>query len=252
MFGFTLAFGAMFSKTWRVHAIFTNVKLSKKIITDSKLFIIVAVLAAIDVCALSAWQLFFPLVRKVTALSSWEDPATADIVVPLLEYCESESSTGMQTFVVVVYAYKGFLLACGIFLAWETRHVNIAALNDSKYVGISVYNVMITCVCGAALSAVLQDQPEYRFVIISMFVIFSTTATLCLVFMPKIIELRRNPNPLPNSRRMRPTLRPDRKERHRRDSYDDEMEFRFRQMADRNSRLRRTLNQVCGGKDFVI
>ncbi|KAH9366443.1 hypothetical protein HPB48_000143 [Haemaphysalis longicornis] len=32
MSGFTLAFGAMFSKTWRVHAIFTNIKLNKKVI----------------------------------------------------------------------------------------------------------------------------------------------------------------------------------------------------------------------------
>lgn len=31
MSGFTLAFGAMFSKTWRVHAIFTNIKLNKKV-----------------------------------------------------------------------------------------------------------------------------------------------------------------------------------------------------------------------------
>ena len=29
--GFTLAFGAMFGKTWRVHAIFTNIKLNKKV-----------------------------------------------------------------------------------------------------------------------------------------------------------------------------------------------------------------------------
>ncbi len=29
--GFTLSFGGMFSKTWRVHAIFTNVKLSRRV-----------------------------------------------------------------------------------------------------------------------------------------------------------------------------------------------------------------------------
>lgn len=33
MSGFTLAFGSMFSKTWRVHAIFTNIKLNKKVRT---------------------------------------------------------------------------------------------------------------------------------------------------------------------------------------------------------------------------
>jgi gamma-aminobutyric acid type B receptor len=31
MAGFSLAFGSMFSKTWRVHSIFTNVKLNKKV-----------------------------------------------------------------------------------------------------------------------------------------------------------------------------------------------------------------------------
>jgi len=29
--GFTLSFGAMFSKTWRVHSIFTNIQLNKKV-----------------------------------------------------------------------------------------------------------------------------------------------------------------------------------------------------------------------------
>ena len=32
MAGFTLAFGSMFSKTWRVHSIFTDVKLNKKVV----------------------------------------------------------------------------------------------------------------------------------------------------------------------------------------------------------------------------
>lgn len=31
MAGFSLAFGAMFSKTWRVHSIFTDLKLNKKV-----------------------------------------------------------------------------------------------------------------------------------------------------------------------------------------------------------------------------
>ncbi len=34
MAGFTLSFGSMFSKTWRVHSIFTNVQLNKKVVSD--------------------------------------------------------------------------------------------------------------------------------------------------------------------------------------------------------------------------
>lgn len=77
----------------------------------------------------------------------------------------------------------------GAFLAWETRHVSIPALNDSKYVGMSVYNVVIMCVMGAAISFVLSDKQEASFIIISSFILFCTTGTLCLVFVPKVSRI---------------------------------------------------------------
>lgn len=80
--------------------------------------------------------------------------------------------------------------AFGCFLAWETRHVSIPALNDSKYIGMSVYNVVIMCVIGAGLSFVLKEQQDAAFVIISIFIIFCSTATLCLVFVPKVRLVR--------------------------------------------------------------
>lgn len=51
---------------------------------------------------------------------------------------------------------------------------------------MSVYNVVIMCVIGAGLSYVLRDQQDAAFVIISIFIIFCSTATLCLVFVPKV------------------------------------------------------------------
>lgn len=59
--GFTLAFGAMFSKTYRVHAILTNSKLTKKVIKDYKLYGIVVFLLVIDVIILLAWQITDPM-----------------------------------------------------------------------------------------------------------------------------------------------------------------------------------------------
>ena len=50
----------------------------------------------------------------------------------------------MTIFVSSIYAYKGLLMAFGCFLAWETRNVNIPALNDSKYIGKSAEN---NCQC---------------------------------------------------------------------------------------------------------
>lgn len=44
----------------------------------------------------------------------------------------------------------------GCFLAWETRHVNVPALNDSKYIGMSVYSVVVTCLLGLPLLYILK------------------------------------------------------------------------------------------------
>ena len=74
----------------------------------------------------------------------------------------------------------------GCFLAWETRHVSIPALNDSKYIGLSVYNVVIMCVSGAAISFIIKDRQDAAYLIIGLFIIFCTTITLCLVFLPKV------------------------------------------------------------------
>lgn len=46
------------------------------------------------------------------------------------------------------------------------------------------------CVIGASLSFVLRDQQDASFVIISIFIIFCSTATLCLVFVPKVRMVR--------------------------------------------------------------
>jgi gamma-aminobutyric acid type B receptor len=74
----------------------------------------------------------------------------------------------------------------GCFLAWETRQVSIAALNDSKYIGMSVYNVVIMCVSGVPITFIIKDRPDAAYLIIALFIIFCTTITLCLVFAPKV------------------------------------------------------------------
>ena len=51
---------------------------------------------------------------------------------------------------------------------------------------MAIYNVFIMCVLGVAVSFVLRDHQNASFIIISIFIIFCTTGTLCLVFVPKV------------------------------------------------------------------
>ncbi|CAM1321031.1 GABBR2 (predicted) [Pycnogonum litorale] len=238
MSGFTLAFGSMFSKTWRVHTIFTDIKLNKKVIKDYQLFFIVGVLLMVDIVILTAWQIFDPFYRETTQLQPLESSSSSDEVkiIPEIEACRSDY---MTIFLGSIYAYKGLLMIFGCFLAWETRHVSIPALNDSKYVGMSVYNVVIMCSTGAAISFVLKDQQDASFIIISIFIIFCTTGTLCLVFVPKLVELKRSPGS--GDRRIRATLKAARKAH--RNSDDNGLSKKIRDLQQDISRNKRILDQ---------
>ncbi|XP_072758771.1 gamma-aminobutyric acid type B receptor subunit 2 isoform X2 [Anoplolepis gracilipes] len=238
MAGFSLAFGSMFSKTWRVHSIFTDVKLNKKVIKDYQLFMVVGILLAVDLTIMTTWQIADPFYRAIKQMQPYHHPSSEDIIIiPENEYCQSNQ---MNIYLFCIYAYKGLLMIFGAFLAWETRHVSIPALNDSKYVGMSVYNVVIMCVTGAAISFVLTDKQDAMFIMLAVFIIFCSTATLCLVFIPKVIELRRNPQGAIN-KRTRATLRPMLKIR--RDSTVSEIDERLKEAKLANKKFRKQLLQ---------
>lgn len=128
MAGFSLAFGAMFSKTWRVHSIFTDVKLNKKVIKDYQLFMVVGVLLFIDFVIMTTWQVADPFYRETKKLEPYVSidrrsvkwlsficnfnmqphPSSDDIIIiQENEYCQSER---MTIFVVSIYIYKGLLM----------------------------------------------------------------------------------------------------------------------------------------------
>ena len=49
-------------------------------------------------------------------------------------------------FTGVMFGYKGVLLLFGLLLAYETRNVKIKQINDSRFVGMSIYNVVVSLI----------------------------------------------------------------------------------------------------------
>jgi Na+/melibiose symporter-like transporter len=66
-------------------------------------------------------------------------------------------------------------------------------LNDSKYVGISLYNVVLLSTTTAVVGYFLQDQHERSYILTSIFILLCVTITLCLVFVPKVREVAKDP-----------------------------------------------------------
>ncbi|CAF4401836.1 unnamed protein product, partial [Adineta steineri] len=104
--GFTISFGAIFSKTWRVHTIFTTVNASKRAIKDYRLFIFVGILFALDFIVLTSWQIIDPL--KIFRHTSQIQTKDEDIVI-LWSYEECLSKR-RSIWMTIQSIYKGVLM----------------------------------------------------------------------------------------------------------------------------------------------
>ncbi|KAG8195614.1 hypothetical protein JTE90_017911 [Oedothorax gibbosus] len=233
--GFTLSYGAMFSKIWRVHRLTTKIKSDSKRVYSWKLYIMISVLLTIDVLILSAWQIFDPLRRKLEVFPLEDPEELEDIKIePQLEHCESENQA---IWLGIIYGYKGLLLIFGIFLAYETRSVKIKHLNDSRLVGMSIYNVVVLCLITAPVTLVISSQTDATYAFVSLAIIVCSFLSMALIFIPKVMELIRRPRERIDARTLTDTIT-SKEEEDRQIRLQRENDELRRQIIDREEQIR--------------
>ncbi|XP_071957727.1 gamma-aminobutyric acid type B receptor subunit 2-like [Antedon mediterranea] len=184
--GYSMAFGGLFLKTWRVYLIFRKLKIKKKIVQDWHLFGLLTILLLIDLIYLFVWSMINPFFKETKTFP----PEIVNQDLILLKKKDSCDCKQLVQWTVVLYVYKGLIMLYGAKLAWETRKVSMQELNDSKYIGLSIYNVAIIVSIAVPLTYVLEDEPEVVYSLVAVAILYTTTCTMCLVFVPKIIVLR--------------------------------------------------------------
>ncbi|KAI0230313.1 Gamma-aminobutyric acid type B receptor subunit 2 [Lamellibrachia satsuma] len=181
--GFTFAYGGMFAKTWRVHVIFTSKKPLKRPVRDAHLMAFVGVVMLVDIILLVAWQISDPLVLHLFNINQ-EIQADGAIISRQAYICTSKY---VDHWTGALCGFKALFLIFGIFFAWETRKVSVEVLNDSKEIGICVYNIMIMSVVSFPIYRLLPlQQMDVSFGVISISVFVCAVTTLLLVFGPKM------------------------------------------------------------------
>lgn len=87
----------------------------------------------------------------------------------------------------VMYGYKALVLVFGLFLAYETRSIKVKQINDSRYVGMSIYNVVVLCLITAPVTMVIASQQDASFAFVALAVIFCCFLSMALIFVPKVL-----------------------------------------------------------------
>ncbi|RWS26614.1 gamma-aminobutyric acid type B receptor subunit 1-like protein, partial [Leptotrombidium deliense] len=199
-FGFSLAFGAMFTKIWFSYRLSTQMEQSAKHrkIKDIQVYLMITSFCLIDAIILLFWYVQSPMTRRVERFDHISsDIADEDIEIePQLEHCDAN-----LIWYGIVYCYKGLILIFGLFLSYETRSIKVKQMNDSRLVGMSIYNVVvrtsvtnrrrILCMITGPVSLVISNQTDAHFAFIAFTIIFCCFISMALIFTPKVVELVR-------------------------------------------------------------
>nr|XP_054774082.1 gamma-aminobutyric acid type B receptor subunit 2-like [Lytechinus pictus] len=191
---FTLAFGGMFTKMWRVYTIIVYKKTQRKVIKDVQLFAIILVFFIIDLIILILREIIdsYYIIEESTRKSQTAEDIRNDVVfVDFHKACVSTRETVWLTMLMVI---KLFVMIFGAFLAWQTRNINVPALNDSYHVGLSIYNVAICCAVAVPLSIFKVGNLAVAYGLVASFMLLCATTSLCLLFFPKALAVRRGAN----------------------------------------------------------
>lgn len=196
--GFSLFFGSMFWKVWQSYVLSTRANAipigggagGPK--SDRQVFYMVGLFCLVDVIVLSIWKFQEPMDRTTVKIKEQSGPELNmgdDVIVELkIEYCQAN-----LLWYYLIFCYKGLLLVFGLFLAYETRSVKLRHLNDSKLVGMCIYNVAIMCFITGPISLVnlMRQQADYHYLFVSISIIFCCSLSMILIFIPKVVEYMR-------------------------------------------------------------
>ena len=82
--------------------------------------------------------------------------------------------------------YKVLVLLIGCFIAWITRKVKVHSLNDSQFVCMAIYTIVVFVTVGIPLAFLIDERVDALVGCLSFFLLLPTTVTLCLLFIPKV------------------------------------------------------------------
>lgn len=182
----------MLTKAWRIYKIFeTTPKMKRVVIKDIRLVIYIGCMIMIDAVIVFVW--YFVDTIKVKPRYVYETLSQpAQIIVPAsystkfsfiqntkapnLSYDSSYiqphlpiihnsthtsqlkvvfecDSNYNEVWITILTMYKIILLMYGIYLAWIIRNINVPSMNDSKYLLLSTYTIIV---CGLGSMTLMQ------------------------------------------------------------------------------------------------
>ncbi|XP_041352632.1 gamma-aminobutyric acid type B receptor subunit 1-like [Gigantopelta aegis] len=184
---FSLLFGALFAKTWRLYILLIKMrKLNKQVSKDTHLFIEIGLIAGVNMSIVVLWSIISPSYSKEMKLQNMVDPDNDRVVIPTLWHCTSKHD---KYFTGILVSFQAIISLIGLCLAFTTRKVTIPELNDSKEIGLCIYNVVVLSALGIVVPFLPENHLNIKYGLGCGLIIIGATVTQCLIFIPKVQAL---------------------------------------------------------------
>ncbi len=111
----------------------------------------------------------------------------------VFEYCTCDNFSYL---IGALYVYKGLLAIFGLFLAYESRNVKYLYLNDSRFVSITMYIVVILIGVSAPISLVLSEERlvDASYGLAVFIITLACTSCVLILYIPKVRKHRTSSN----------------------------------------------------------
>ncbi|XP_076112984.1 putative G-protein coupled receptor 156 isoform X1 [Mytilus galloprovincialis] len=193
VFGVSLVFGPIFSKSWRVYKIFRNAGIKKVVIKDKKLFMICGIVLCLDAFLLFLWQIIDLVQSKRVAVLLKKSNTNNTHSLQDLGYIQECTCGRVDVWLSLIFIWKSLIFSYGLYIAWKTRNVLLPPMKDSPSIIISVIFSMCTTSLVVVMSSLLRHDPDAVYVLHILSITTCCVVIQITVFLPKVLYWWRTP-----------------------------------------------------------
>jgi hypothetical protein len=186
--GFILSYGAMLAKNWRVYQIFSVKNLRRvKPIPTSNLIYRSSFLLVITLAILVLWSALAPL--QPSTLEESQALGQVDIVTRTYRVtCYAKQAWPYAA----IFAFFGLLMVAGFVLSFLVRKAPVE-FHESKWIAFITYAIVLFGAVMILLFYLASTNELVWFALRTALFILLVDICLCLLFIPKIMEVLKDP-----------------------------------------------------------
>ena len=181
--GYTLLFGPLFLKAYRIYRIFGKRRLKVVKLSNARLLSWLAALLVCDVVYLGVWQSVAPVVA-VTTLQLETDQRMHSYV-----QCSFGYSSASYDFFIASAVLKAAWLLVGVLLAFSTKSAS-GTFNESKAIAMAIYNAVFAIGVIAPLIKLIDAIGDTLVILLLFGLVWIAFFTLAILTVPKLMAFR--------------------------------------------------------------